>query len=199
MVDVIKAQLDRAKEDDRVKAVILKVDSPGGEVMASDEINKAIAISRRTPAERQAGNGQAGGLFDGQPGGVRRLLYFRALPLDCGERTDDHRQHRRDHARLELSRADGQGRRRPMTYKSGKFKDMLSGERSTNEVPAEEQAMVQGLIDETYGRFTNVVCEAARRRTSKTKRKARRSPPTGKFRRRPRVVRLRGAQTRLRG
>src|ERR1700722_20339583 len=29
MVDVIKAQLDRAADDDRVKAVILKVDSPG--------------------------------------------------------------------------------------------------------------------------------------------------------------------------
>ena len=42
MVDVIKAQLDRAAEDDSVKAVILKVDSPGGEVMASDQINKAI-------------------------------------------------------------------------------------------------------------------------------------------------------------
>src|SRR5882724_4523679 len=33
MVDVIKAQLDRAKDDIRVKAVILKIDSPGGEVM----------------------------------------------------------------------------------------------------------------------------------------------------------------------
>jgi protease-4 len=41
MVDVIQAQLDRATDDKRVKAVILKVDSPGGEVMASDEINKA--------------------------------------------------------------------------------------------------------------------------------------------------------------
>ena len=52
MVDVIKAQLDRAKEDDRVKAVILKVDSPGGEVMASDEINKAIAsFQKDDPAE----------------------------------------------------------------------------------------------------------------------------------------------------
>jgi protease-4 len=46
----------------------------------------------------------------------------------------------------------------PMTYKSGKFKDMLSGERDTNEIPVEEHAMVQALIDETYGRFTNVVC-----------------------------------------
>ena len=43
MVDVIRAQLKRAQEDERVKAVILKVDSPGGEVLASDEINRAIA------------------------------------------------------------------------------------------------------------------------------------------------------------
>ena len=42
MVDVFKAQLDRAKSDARVKAVILKVNSPGGEVMASDEIGRAI-------------------------------------------------------------------------------------------------------------------------------------------------------------
>ena len=49
MVDVIKAQLDRAKDDDRVKAVILKVDSPGGEVMASDEINKALRNFKDDP------------------------------------------------------------------------------------------------------------------------------------------------------
>ena len=45
----------------------------------------------------------------------------------------------------------------PVTYKSGKFKDMLSGERSTNEIPPEERAMVQGLINETYQKFKNVV------------------------------------------
>ena len=43
MVDVIKAQLKRAEEDDHVKAVILKVDSPGGEVLASDEIYRELA------------------------------------------------------------------------------------------------------------------------------------------------------------
>jgi protease-4 len=47
----------------------------------------------------------------------------------------------------------------PMTYKSGKFKDMLSGERATNEVPAEEHAMVQGLIDDTFHQFKAVVAE----------------------------------------
>ncbi len=79
MVDVIKAQLKRAEEDDKVKAVILKVDSPGGEVLASDEISRAIA-EFQTQAARQAG-----GVLDGQPGGLRRLLRFGALPLDCGE------------------------------------------------------------------------------------------------------------------
>src|SRR6187401_982839 len=36
MVDVIKEQLKRARDDRRVKAVMLRVDSPGGEVLASD-------------------------------------------------------------------------------------------------------------------------------------------------------------------
>ena len=47
----------------------------------------------------------------------------------------------------------------PVTYKSGKFKDMLSGDRGTNEIPAEERVMVQGSIDETYQKFKNVVAD----------------------------------------
>jgi protease-4 len=46
---------------------------------------------------------------------------------------------------------------RPETYKSGKFKDMLSGERNPEEIPPEEREMVQTLIDETYGKFKKVV------------------------------------------
>jgi protease-4 len=47
----------------------------------------------------------------------------------------------------------------PMTFKSGKFKDMLSPDRSTNEIPPEEHAMMQALINETYGKFKSVVRE----------------------------------------
>jgi protease-4 len=36
---------------------------------------------------------------------------------------------------------------------------MLSPDRSTNEIPAEEHAMVQALIDETYAKFKSVVHE----------------------------------------
>src|SRR6185437_13850405 len=42
MVDVIADELRLAGKDGDVKAVILKVDSPGGEVMASDDIARAI-------------------------------------------------------------------------------------------------------------------------------------------------------------
>jgi hypothetical protein len=42
MVQYIKDQLKMAERDTDVKAVILKVNSPGGEVLASDDINKAI-------------------------------------------------------------------------------------------------------------------------------------------------------------
>jgi protease-4 len=44
-------------------------------------------------------------------------------------------------------------------FKSGKFKDMMSPDRSDAEIPAEERAMVQGLIDETYEKFKGIVAE----------------------------------------
>ncbi len=151
MVDIIKAQLDRAKEDKRVKAVILKVDSPGGEVMASDEINKVIAKFQdesSKPVVCSMGSlAASGGYYISAPcrwivanemtitgsiGVIMEGWNYRGLMDKVGIA--------------------------PMTYKSGKFKDMLSGERSTNEIPPEEHAMVQALIDETYGKFTNIVC-----------------------------------------
>ena len=151
MVDVIKAQLDRAKEDERVKAVILKVDSPGGEVMASDEINKVIAKFQDEsgkPVVCSMGSlAASGGYYISVP---CRWIVANELTITGSIGVIMHGWNYRG-----LMDKVGIA---PMTYKSGKFKDMLSGERSTNEVPAEEHAMVQALIDETYGRFTNVVC-----------------------------------------
>ncbi|MGD1088680.1 MAG: signal peptide peptidase SppA [Verrucomicrobiota bacterium] len=150
MVDVIQAQLDRAKDDNRVKAVILKVDSPGGEVMASDEINRAIANFQNDsekPVICSMGSLAASGGYyisvpcrwivaneltiTGSIGVIMEGLNYRGLMDKIGVE--------------------------PIVYKSGKFKDMLSGMRSTNEIPPEEHAMVQGLIDETYQQFKSVV------------------------------------------
>jgi protease IV len=152
MVDVIKAQLDRAADDKRVKAVILKVDSPGGEVMASDEINKAIAnfqTDSRKPVICSMGSlAASGGYYISAP---CRWIVANELTITGSIGVIMHGYNYRG-----LMDKIGVA---PMTYKSGKFKDMLSPDRSTNEIPTEEHAMVQSLIDETYQKFKGVVAD----------------------------------------
>jgi protease-4 len=150
MVDVIHAQLKRAEEDDKVKAVILKVDSPGGEVLASDEINQLLVQFQKKsgkPVVGSMGNlAASGGYYISAPcrwivaneltitgsiGVIMSTWNYRGLMNKVGLV--------------------------PETFKSGKFKDMLSGSREPDSITEEERAMVQALINETYGRFTNVV------------------------------------------
>jgi ClpP class serine protease len=45
----------------------------------------------------------------------------------------------------------------PVVYKSGRYKDMLSGEREPDQITPEERQMVKSIIDETFGRFKSVV------------------------------------------
>lgn len=160
MADIIKAQLKRAGQDAKVRAVVLKVDSPGGEVLASDQINKAIAeFQRKTgkPVVASMGNLAASGGYyvavasrwivaneltlTGSIGVIMSSWNYRGLMDKVGVR--------------------------PFTYKSGKFKDMLSGTRDPNQIPDEEREILQGLIDDVYRQFKGVVAdgrqEAARR------------------------------------
>ena len=150
MVDVIQAQLDRAKDDKRVKAVILKVDSPGGEVMASDQINKTIAKFQedsKKPVVCSMGSlAASGGYYISAP---CRWIVANDLTITGSIGVIMHGYNYR-------GLMDKVGVL-PMTYKSGLYKDMLSPDRSTNEIPAGEHKMVQALIDETYGKFTNIV------------------------------------------
>ena len=162
MVDVIQAQLDRASEDRRVKAVILKVDSPGGEVLASDDIYKAIRDFQAMDAESRGKPGHKGKPVICSMGSLAasggyyissscRWIVANELTLTGSIGVIMHGWNYRG-----LMDKVGVA---PMTYKSGKFKDMLSGERATNEIPPEEHALVQDLIDKTYGRFKEVVAE----------------------------------------
>lgn len=155
MVDIIKAQLKRADKDDRVKAVILKVDSPGGEVLASDDIAKAIgAFQKKTgkPVIVSMGSlAASGGYYVSAPcryivaneltitgsiGVIMSSWNYRGLMDKVGVR--------------------------PFTFKSGKFKDMLSGSREPDDITDDEKEMVQKLINETYSKFKSVVSEGRR-------------------------------------
>jgi protease-4 len=151
MVDLIRAQLKRAEEDDRVKAVILKVDSPGGEVLASDEINREIQRfqekARNKPVVASMGSlAASGGYYVSAP---CRWIVANDLTITGS-------------IGVILSTYNYRGLMDkvglvPMTFKSGKYKDMLSGSREPNQITEEERQMVQVLIDETYSKFKGVV------------------------------------------
>lgn len=154
-VDVLRAQLKRAREDTRVRAVVLKINSPGGEVLASDELNRAIREFQEEankPVVAVMENVAASGGYyvavasrwivanemtlTGSIGVILSAWNYRGLMDKVGIR--------------------------PYTYKSGRFKDMLSGSRDPSEIPPEERQMLQALIDEVFARFKQVVAEGRR-------------------------------------
>jgi protease-4 len=155
LVDVIKAQLKHAEEDEKVKAVILKVDSPGGEVLASDDISRALTDfqgdknHKGKPVVVSMGNlAASGGYYVSAP---CRWIVANDLTITGSIGVIMHGYNYRG-----LMNKVGVV---PQTFKSGKFKDMLSPDRNPEEIPPEERAMMQHLIDETYGKFKQVVAD----------------------------------------
>jgi protease-4 len=155
MVQIIKAQLKLAQRDKRVKAVVLKVNSPGGEVLASDDISRAITEFQKESGKpvvaSMASMAASGGYYVSVPcrwivaneltitgsiGVILQSLNYRGLMDKIGLR--------------------------PETYKSGKYKDMLSWTKKETEITQEERDMVQQLVDETFEKFKSVVADGRR-------------------------------------
>ena len=100
--DTISELLDEARRDEGVDAVLLRVDSPGGSVWASEQIRRAVQNLQGYC--RQAGRGQLR-----QRGGQRRLLGEHGCgphlrPRQYHHRFDWHFRHD-PHARSELRQA----------------------------------------------------------------------------------------------
>lgn len=152
LVQSIKDQLDLAGEDKAVKAVLLKVDSPGGEVLASDEIYRAIVEFQEThdkPVVASMGSlAASGGYYVSAP---CRWIVANELTITGSIGVIMHGYN----IRGLMNKVGVQ----PMVFKSGKFKDMLSSDKLPEEVTPEEKRMIQAMIDETYGRFQTVVEE----------------------------------------
>jgi protease-4 len=162
LVSLVREQLKRAAMDDAVRAVLIKVDSPGGEVLASDEISRAITRfeeTSRKPVIASLGSVAAsGGYYVAAPcdwivaneltitGSIGVILYgfnYRGLLDKVGVR--------------------------PEVFKSGRFKDMLRGSKSEGEILPEERQMIQALVDETYSKFKRVVADGRKRAYEKHK------------------------------
>ena len=152
MVEDLKLQLEQAVEDAKVKAIVLFIDSPGGEVTASDMIYNAVRKARdegKKPIVVCMGSLAASGgyyvacgathiiahetTFTGSIGVIMQGINYEGLFNKVGLQTT--------------------------TFKSGKFKDMLSGSRAMTE---EEKTYIQGLVMQTYDKFVGIVARERR-------------------------------------
>lgn len=160
LVEYIRDQLDAAAEDSRVKAVLLKINSPGGEVLASDEIYNAISnfqkTSKKPVVASMASVAASGGYYVAAP---CQWIVANELTITGSIGVIFHGFNYR-------GLMDKVGLR-PVVYKSGKFKDMMSGSRREEEVPPEEKQMLQNLIDETFEKFKAVVSEGRKQANRK--------------------------------
>ena len=148
LVDDIKLQLKQAGDDPSVKAVVLYIDSPGGEVTASDTIYNAVRKFRdeKKPVVIYMGSLAASGgyyvacggkhiiandtTFTGSIGVIMQTLKYKQLFEKVG---------------LES-----------VVFKSGKFKDMLSGSRDLTD---DERDYINKMVMQTYDKFVGIVAK----------------------------------------
>src|SRR5262245_21315341 len=156
MAKTVNRHLKQYGEDSRIKAIILRVDSPGGGVSASQEIyrevkrvkeekKKKVVVSMASvaasggyyiacPADKIFANP---GSVTGSIGVIAEWLNFKNLA---------------DWAKV-----------KPVVFKSGEFKDTGS---PTRDLTEREKQYFQGMIDELYRQFVEAVTQGRQGRGS---------------------------------
>lgn len=147
-LDLVKQALEQAVGDEQVKAVLLRIHSPGGEVTASDTLYAAVRrAAAKKPVVVYLDAVAASGGYYVACGASQIVASATTLTGSIGVMMESFSYHG-------LFDKVGLGAR---TFTSGAFKDTLSGARPMRE---EEEAYVQGLVDEMYERFLGVVAQA---------------------------------------
>lgn len=145
MVDDIKMALQQAVEDKNVKAILLSVDSPGGEVTASDMIYDAVRRAReKKPVVVYMGSLAASGGYYVSCAGSWLMANETTITGSIGVIIET----------LNYQQLLGKVGVDTVVFKSGKFKDILSGSRPMTD---EEKAFIQNMVMQTYGKFVGIV------------------------------------------
>jgi protease-4 len=147
MVDDMRAALQQARDDSRVKAIVLEIDSPGGEVTASDAIYSALVkVRARKPVVVYMDSLAASGGYYVSCGGKFLMASDTTITGSIGViiQTLNYEQ---------LFNKIGLA---SVVFKSGKFKDMLNGARP---ITPEERELVQSFIMKTYDKFLGIVAK----------------------------------------
>ncbi len=148
-VDMVKGTLARIAKDDKVVAVILNLDTPGGEVTASDEIHAAVK-TLKVPVVACMRSVCASGGYYIAVAADRIVANELTLTGSIGVIVP-HYQYSELLDKLGV---------RSAAIKSGAMKDMLGG--GVKRTPEEAQKIddyLQNLVDATFRRFCTVVAE----------------------------------------
>jgi protease-4 len=147
MVDDMRAALQQARDDSRVKGIVLEIDSPGGEVTASDAIYSALVkVRARKPVVVYMDSLAASGGYYVSCGGKFLMASETTITGSIGVIIQT----------LNYEQLFNKVGLASVVFKSGKFKDMLNGARP---ITLEERELVQSFIMKTYDKFLGIVAK----------------------------------------
>jgi protease-4 len=148
-------QIDKLESDTNVRAVVLRIDSPGGTVSGSDELYHrltTLATKREIPiVVSMGGIAASGGYYIAMASGGEEDVIFAepaTLTGSVGVLIPNY-----DFSQL-LERFDISD----TTVSSGPMKEMLSPTKSRGpELEEQQRAVLQSLVDEMFDRFASIV------------------------------------------
>ncbi len=146
----IESELKRAADDDRVRALVLRINSPGGGATASDQIYSEIVRFKRereVPVIAALGDLAASGGYYVACAGDRIVAHPTTVTGSIGVILMN----------LNLEGLLGKVGVRNETYKAGAHKDLLSPLRGAT---PEERRIIQAVLDTMHARFISVVRES---------------------------------------
>ena len=147
----VRAQLDKVEEDEAVKAIVLRVDSPGGTVSGSDEIHHRITklIEKRDLpiVVSMGGIAASGGYYVAMANRGKDDVIF-AEPATLTGAIGVIIPH------FDISQALRKYDIRDDSIASGPLKEMLSISKDrTPELAEKERKLIQELVDDMFRRF----------------------------------------------
>jgi protease IV len=147
-VESVKRAIEQAIADKNVKGLVLMVNSPGGEVTASDSLYHAIKqAATKKPVVVYMDSMAASGGYYLSCGATKIIANETTLTGSIGVIIQT----------LNYSETFGKVGLEMVTFASGKFKDTLSGSRPMRD---DEKAYIQSLVTQMYDKFVGIVADA---------------------------------------
>ena len=148
MIESLRRQFEWANKDDDVQAILFRINSPGGEVLASDNIADIVRESKKPVISVMGALAASGGYYVAAPSDwivAHELTITGSIGVIMSGYS----------IRNLMDKVGVQ----PIVFKSGKHKDMLSLGKREEDITPEERKIVQDMIDETFERFKKIVQE----------------------------------------